>query len=60
MQTYKDLVELARICVEHARAAKNFEAAAALKRIAKEYQQRAAELNGGELPYIGGGIGHLR
>jgi hypothetical protein len=53
MQTYSDLVELARICVEHARAAKNFEVPAELKHIAKEYQQRAAELNGGELPYIG-------
>ena len=39
-----DLVELARICLAHARITPAPRAAAALRRMAKEYQRRAALL----------------
>jgi hypothetical protein len=45
MPTYKDLVELARICLSQARTAHNSEASAALLRLAREYSSRAAELD---------------
>jgi len=41
-----DLIELARICVEHAKAAKAPKVAAALLRLAKDYQRRVARLRG--------------
>ncbi len=44
MQTYRDLIELARICREQARAAKAADVAAELRRMAKEYERRAARL----------------
>jgi hypothetical protein len=39
-----DLIELARICLKHARATSVRRAAAALKRMAKDYQRRAGLL----------------
>jgi len=45
MPTYDDLVELAEICLRQAHAAKSRAVAAELRRMAKEYQKRAAELN---------------
>jgi hypothetical protein len=45
MQTYNDLIELARICAKQARATKSAEAATELRRMADEYRLRAAQLN---------------
>jgi hypothetical protein len=42
MENYDDLIELARICREQARAAKAKNVAAELRRMAKEYEKRAA------------------
>ncbi len=39
-----DLIELARICLKHARATSVQRAAAALKRMARDYQRRAGLL----------------
>ena len=50
MQTYVDLVELAKICMRQARDTKSRQVAAELRRLAKDYQKRAAELNSGKLP----------
>jgi hypothetical protein len=52
MPTPDDLLELANICARQARAAKSRAAAAELRRMAKEYQKRAAELNSGKLPNL--------
>ena len=54
MQTYEDLVELASICLRQARSAKSRAVAAELRRMAKEYQKRAAELVPGKLRDMGG------
>jgi multidrug resistance efflux pump len=43
-----DLIELARICFKHALTTPTRRAAAALKRMAKEYQRRAALLQEGK------------
>jgi hypothetical protein len=53
MQTYGDLVELARICMKQSRHADSKEVAAELRRMAKDYQRRAAELDSGTSPDIG-------
>ena len=45
-----DLTELARICLKHAEAAKTRKLAAALLRMAKEYQRRAGQLRSGDRP----------
>jgi len=50
---YDELVEFARMCADQARITMAKDVAGALRRMAKEYQQRAAELNGGKLPDIG-------
>jgi hypothetical protein len=50
---YTDLIDLARLCVKRARLASNSAVADRLMQLAKEYQGRAAELAGGELPDIG-------
>jgi len=52
MQTYVDLVELAKICLGQARKTRSRKVAAELRRMAKDYQKRAAELNSGKLPQI--------
>ncbi len=43
MQTYNDLIELARICKEQARATTSPDVAAELMRMAGEYQHRASK-----------------
>jgi nitrate reductase assembly molybdenum cofactor insertion protein NarJ len=53
MPTYTDLVELAKICARQARTTSNREVAQELRRLAKEYQKKAADLDGEELPDIG-------
>jgi hypothetical protein len=55
MPTHDDLVELANICLRQARAVKSRAVAVELRRVAKEYQKRAAELNSGTLPANGVG-----
>jgi hypothetical protein len=47
------MVELAKICVRQARVSPNREVARELRRLAKEYQKKAADLDGGKLPDIG-------
>ncbi len=53
MQTYDDLVELARICLKQSRESKNPFVSAELRHVAKGYQLRAAAMNNGKLPDIG-------
>jgi hypothetical protein len=53
MQTYDDLVEIARVCLKQARAAENPSVSAEFMRLAKGYQMRAASMVGGTLPDIG-------
>jgi hypothetical protein len=53
MQTYDDLVELAGLCAGNARIAHSREVAIELWKMAREYQKKAAKLNGGKLPDIG-------
>ena len=53
MQAYDDLVELARICLKHAREAKNASVSAELRYMAKGYQVRAASMDKGRFPDIG-------
>ena len=52
MQTYGDLVELARICLKQDREAKNAFVSAELRHIAKGYQVRAATMDHGRLPVL--------
>jgi hypothetical protein len=52
VQGYNDYVQYARDCMRHARTATTKEVAAELERIAREYQEKAARLAGGELPDI--------
>jgi hypothetical protein len=47
---YNDLIELARLCLRQADAARTPEAADALRRMAKDCEARAAALMGGESP----------
>jgi hypothetical protein len=51
--SYNDLIELARLCLRQASAARTPALASELRRMAKEYQARAAALTGGQLPDIG-------
>ena len=44
--TYEDLVDLARICLQRAEAATNPQTATGLRRMAQEYEQRAAVMKG--------------
>jgi len=53
MQTYNDLVELARICLKQAREAKSAFVSDELTHVAKGYQVRAATMNQGRFPDIG-------
>jgi hypothetical protein len=53
MRSYDDLVNLARICIKQAQEATDPPVSAELRLLAKEYQQRAAELDRGKLPDIG-------
>ena len=53
MQSYEDLVEIARICLKQARAAENASVSAEFVRLAKGYQMRAATMVSGTLPDIG-------
>lgn len=52
MPTYDELVELARMCWREARRSAA-DVAGELRRMARHYQQQAAQLDGGKLPDIG-------
>jgi hypothetical protein len=49
MQTYNDLMELARICLKQARQATDPALGKELLSMAREYQQRSAKRDGGEI-----------
>ena len=53
MQTYSDLVELARKCAREARFTADREVARELWRTAIEYQYKAAALDNGKFPDVG-------
>jgi len=50
---YDELVEFARMCVHQAGITMARDVASELRRMAKEYQKRAADLDGGKMPDIG-------
>lgn len=53
MPSYDQYVELARMCWRQAHVTTSAEVAAHLRKMAREYQQEAAKLDGGKLPAIG-------
>jgi len=53
MPTYEDLVELARICWRQSRLTQAEDVARELRRMAHEYQHKAAKLDDGKLPDLG-------
>jgi hypothetical protein len=53
METYQELIELARSCMRQARLGSTNEVTETLRQMAKEYQDRAAKLDHGNLPDIG-------
>jgi hypothetical protein len=53
MQTYSELIELARLCLKQAHLTMNPILSVELRRLAKECQESAAKLNDGKLPDIG-------
>ena len=53
MQIYDELLKLARIYSQQARDMTNPSVSIELMRMAKHYQLRASELDGGKLPDIG-------
>jgi hypothetical protein len=55
MQSYQDLVALARLCWRQANLSQTKDVADELRRMAVQYQQQAAKLDGGKLPDIGAG-----
>jgi hypothetical protein len=60
MLTYDELVELAKLCAHNARIATSREVVDELWRMAKEYQARAANVDGGTVPEIGDDPGGSR
>jgi hypothetical protein len=52
MSTFADLVQLARICMRQARIARSPEVADALRQMAEEYQDKAANLSDSAAPDI--------
>jgi hypothetical protein len=55
MPSYEELVELARICWRQAHLTQNEEVARHLRKMASEFQQEAAKLDGGQLPDLSNG-----
>lgn len=53
MQPYDDLVDLVRICSKNAYLASSNDVAAALWKMAIEYRDKAAKLDGARVPDIG-------
>ena len=59
METYDELVELARMCWREAQRSRD-DVAFELRRMARRYQDQAAKLDGGKLPDIGDGDEHTK
>ena len=57
LPSYDEMVELARICWRQARMTQSEEVARLLHKMAREFQEAAAKLNGGKLPDLGEGNG---
>ncbi len=53
MPKYEELLTLARLCLAQACGTSNRDVAEELTRMAKEYQRKAAALDGGKLPEVG-------
>jgi hypothetical protein len=53
MQTSDHFAELARLCAAQARLTNSRDVATALWKMAKDHQERAAQLDSGRLPDIG-------
>jgi hypothetical protein len=53
MDSSTEFAELAKVCANHARLTTSKEVARELWRMAKDYQERAAKLDSGDLPAIG-------
>jgi hypothetical protein len=53
VRSYDNLVEMARLCLEQARRAKNPSVSAEFMHLAKGYQMRAASMDNGKVPDIG-------
>lgn len=51
--THAELAEMAQMCAANARAIRDKRAIAELWKMALEYQEEAARLNGGRKPHIG-------
>ena len=51
--THAELVDMAKMCAVNARATRDERACTELWRMALEYQQWAAQLDGGRMPFIG-------
>jgi hypothetical protein len=60
MSAYNRLVNLARLCVRQARLTQDKSTAGELWLLAREYQVRAAKLDGGRLPDIKNSIPYTR
>jgi hypothetical protein len=54
METYEEVVQFARDCLRHSRAATTREAAEALLLLARQFKAKAAKLDGGKSPEIEG------
>jgi hypothetical protein len=51
--THAELVEMAQLCAFNARATRDERACTELWKMAVEYQEQAAQLDGGRKPFIG-------
>jgi hypothetical protein len=54
MPSYQELADLARLCWRLAAQTSADDVAQELRRMAREYQQQAAKLDGGKLPKLEG------
>ena len=52
METYEEIVTFARACMRYSRGATSKEVSEVLLNLARQYQERAAKLDGGKLPEL--------
>ena len=52
MEKYDELVQFARDCMRHSRTATSRDVAEELQHLARQYQEKAAQLDGGKLPKV--------
>ena len=60
MLTHAEIVELAKLCALNARNASDSRVAEELWKMALEYQEKAAKMDGGQKPEIGIPPDHLK